>query len=657
MKRICIFIWLLICLCACSDRIETAKDNNNDRYFGLHCDFHAYPYDYYAEHPIGGTLKEDEIREFCRELKLDFLQIDCKGHPGWTSYPSKCGNAIPYIKEDPLKTWRRVTKEEGVKLFMHYSGVLDFNYVAKNPNEAAVLADGSRSSQATRTNGNYADQLLIPQLKELAGEYGVDGVWVDGDCWGALADFDPSTITQFEKETGINLKGTIPAEKGMPYYNEYKDFCRNLFRQYLNHYLDAIHSDYPSFKMTSNWAFTDHMPEKVCANVDYISGDLAPRDSYWWARYSGRAIEKQGKPWDLMAIGFRSDDAGGMVFKEPVQLMQEAAGVISLGGGFQVCINQLIDGSPRTDLIRTLYPLADFMHQRKKWCFQGHLEPQVAVLLSTHDRYLESEGLFSRNGCEKVMSMVNLICEAGHSVSVVSEHDLADGKINSYPVIVIPELYEGLEDKTMDILNEYVREQGGSLILNGGNTCRLFAEKGFPEGENVALTLPNILVRIFDPLSVDGNQIAEKEIENYSLPVKNYGKGKVAAVNSDVAKSYFELAQSKVADMFDNVLLQMYEPRIRIESSKGKLDIVDLWKDGKMLIQLVNANGLHHASNNLTEKTIAPVTDIILKIRLDKKPSGIRLQPDDKSLKYEWKEGYALVSIPEVELHSVVQIM
>ena len=88
-----------------------------DSFFGLHFDFHASPEKCPA--PIGGTLKEEEIREICRLLKPDFLQIDCKGHPGWASYPTECGNAMPDIVGDPLALWRRVTKEEDVALYLH----------------------------------------------------------------------------------------------------------------------------------------------------------------------------------------------------------------------------------------------------------------------------------------------------------------------------------------------------------------------------------------------------------------------------------------------------------------------------------------------------------------------------------------------------------
>ena len=87
----------------------------SESYFGLHFDFHASP-DKCPE-PIGKTLRASDIVEICNRLHPDYIQVDCKGHPGWASYPTACGNAMPGIVGDPLMTWRKATRECGVALY------------------------------------------------------------------------------------------------------------------------------------------------------------------------------------------------------------------------------------------------------------------------------------------------------------------------------------------------------------------------------------------------------------------------------------------------------------------------------------------------------------------------------------------------------------
>ena len=66
--------------------MKTRKES----FFGLHFDYHGKPMNGIQ----GDTLKEEDIRHICREVKPDFIQIDCKGHPGWASYPSKMGSRL-----------------------------------------------------------------------------------------------------------------------------------------------------------------------------------------------------------------------------------------------------------------------------------------------------------------------------------------------------------------------------------------------------------------------------------------------------------------------------------------------------------------------------------------------------------------------------------
>ena len=63
-----------------------------DCFLGFHSDFHA---EGKKGIKIGATLDENTIREVCETLKPDFIQIDCKGHPGFTSYPTEFNNAYP----------------------------------------------------------------------------------------------------------------------------------------------------------------------------------------------------------------------------------------------------------------------------------------------------------------------------------------------------------------------------------------------------------------------------------------------------------------------------------------------------------------------------------------------------------------------------------
>lgn len=657
--------------------METKKiKRRKDSFFGLHFDFHASPAG--ERCAIGETLSEDEIREICAEIKPDFLQIDCKGHPGWASYPTKCGNAMPRIAGDPLMLWRRVTAEEGVALYVHYSGVVDVKYCTENPKQCVMKADGTRKPWATRTNGSYVDELLIPQLCEIAGKYGLNGAWVDGECWGIEADYDPDTVSAFEKETGIDLKGKLPAEKDDPYYDEYRDYCRELFRRYVRHYVETVHARFPDFQIASNWAFTDHMPEKVSADVDFISGDLNPQISFESARYAARAIAQQERPWDLMSWNFRSrlTVMPGHVIKHPNQIMQEAAAVIALGGGFQNYIGQYGDGSPRMEQIRRMKSVSEFLRARERYCFRGKAVHQAALVLSTFDRHLESESLFSRTGMERVMGMTSLLCDSGQSLEIVSEHTF-EGHEADYPVLVVPELKYGLAESTAKSLLRYV-SKGGSLLIVGPGSCKLFAKYGIPveiseddcvinrdkHGSQLFTLNGQEFGRVKNVCGVysEGSEIiarmgkSERSADKpFSLLIK-YGSGLIGLIGTDIGTAYGECAQYLHIDLVNAFLSRMYDPIVKIEKAQGKLEIVVLEKEGRLYVQLVNANGQHRDISIASDRFISPCVDIRLSLKTNGKPDKLILQPEGRELDFEWCGSRAYVNVDRVAIHEVIEV-
>ena len=670
--------------------MEISRKKRSESFWGMHFDFHAQPQDGVQ----GASLDEASIREICRSLKPDFIQIDCKGHPGWASYPSKIGNAMPEFSQDTLALWRRVTKSEGVALYMHYSGVFDRKYCSEHPEQGVKMADGTYSKEATRLNGSYADDVLIPQLLELAGEYGVDGAWVDGECWMALADFSPETLASFERETGADLKGKLPATREDAYYYEYREYNRELFKRYMRHYVDAVHEKYPDFEICSNWAFSDHMPERVSVGVDFLSGDLNPVNSFHSARYAARALAQQGGyAWDLMSWNFRNIVGGrsAYVTKHPNQLKQEAAAVIAVGGAYQNYVPQNRDGSPKMWELRNLTELSEFVLARKPFCHRATQIHQAALLLSTYDSNREAWSLYARSGYEKTMGLSALLCDIGQSLEIVCEHTL-EKNIDEYKMIVVPELYSGLAEETVEDLLAYAKK-GGSLVLVGKKTCSVFSAAGAPFACNDRLEFINVAAgnqqnghtnastNAYKPycFTVDGNTfgalfspceiIADNTQNNAFFAEKPnmeqaplvatvpFGAGKITAIGFDIGSQYLSGTQYMHRELMKQITDRLYDPIVRVDSVCGRLEIVALKKEGRMMIQLVNAGGTHADPSSATDDYIPPVLDVKLSVSLHKAPKKLVLRPEGRELPFVWNGDETVsVCIDRVDIHSILEV-
>ena len=300
---------------------EVPRLKRADSFLGVHFDFHAGP----DCKEIGKNTTREMIENVIDKVQPDYLQIDCKGHRGLSSYPTKAGNPAPgFVGATRCASGAQVTAERGVALYMHYSGVWDSEAILQHPDWAAINADGKTNGNATSFFGPYADRLLVPQLRELAGVYGVDGAWVDGECWASVPDYGAAALKAFREATGI---ADVPRKPGDPHWFEFLQFNREAFRRYLR----ALHrrgekdqSEIPALQQLG--LHRSHARSRSPPRWIFCPAITRPQDSVNSARISARYLARQGKPWDLMAWSFTTQPGkGGATQKTAIQLQREAA--------------------------------------------------------------------------------------------------------------------------------------------------------------------------------------------------------------------------------------------------------------------------------------------------------------------------------------------
>jgi hypothetical protein len=592
-----------------------------DSFLGIHFDFHAG--DDCKE--IGRNVTREMIENIINLVHPDYLQIDCKGHRGLSSYPTKAGNQAPGFVGDPLRLWRQVTAERGVALYMHYSGVWDSEAIRRNPEWAALGADGKSNGKATSAFGPYVDKLLVPQLRELAGEYGVDGVWIDGDCWAAVPDYSEAALNAFREATGIQ---DVPRKPGDPHWFEFLQFHREAYRRYVRHTIAEVKKTHPDFQICSNWAFTDHMPEPVSAPVDFISGDYSPDDSVNSARLSARYLVRQGKPWDLMAWSFsRGTDKKGMNQKTAVQLQREAAVVLSVGGGFQAYFKQKRDGSIFDERMPVMAEVAKFCRARQAICHHAVPVPQVAMLYSTAGNYRRINGLFNRD-LGRMQGILQALLESQQSVELLGEHQLT-GRMGEYPLIVLPE-WDYLEPKFIEELVAYVKN-GGNLLVIGPKTATLFAAQLNLQADPKAPELPAVSI----------------------VPL---GKGRIAAVHSNFGQEYLRTRDPKGRQALNDLVRTLFpKPLVEVKGSHD-LDVAVNRINGKLAVNLVNTAGPHADKTQPIIESIPPVGPLEIGIRMEKKPARVTSEPGAQPLTFEYNAGRVWLTLPKLEIHSIIVV-
>lgn len=591
---------------------EPQRLRRDQSFFGIHFDFHAGS----DCNEVGKNTTPAMVQTIIDKVQPDYIQIDCKGHAGYSSYPTKIGNRAPGFVGDPLRIWRNVTARNAVSLYMHYSGVWDTRAIELHPEWAAVHADGTRDKEKTSVFGTYVDQLLVPQLKELAGDYGVDGVWIDGECWATIPDYGEKALRLFRESTGIS---DIPKSAADPHWYEWMQFHREGFRKYMRHYVASVRSEYPDFQICSNWAFTHHMPELVSVALDFLSGDYSPNNSVNSARFAGRYLANQGIPWDLMAWSF-SYNPFPREQKTAVQLKREAAIVLALGGGFQAYFTQNRDGSVRLEEMQVMEEVAKFARERQPWCHQSIQIPQVALLLSTSDYHRNAKSLFPQYKGQS-QGVLQSLLESQYSVDLVSEEMLAPD-MSRFPIIVIPE-WENISPVFCADLVEYAKE-GGSLLVIGRETSEYFA------------TLSGV--------KIDGNRFVYSSL----------GKGKIGFLPFAIGAEYEKSGNVTLREQLNTAVHTLFpNPLVEISGTPW-VDVSVSRMENKQLVHLVNSSGDHKGAGII--QSIEPVGPLQLSIRCDRKPAKITLQPEGKICDFIYTDGKAQVKVDKVDIYEILVI-
>ncbi|RHU26288.1 hypothetical protein DXD68_13120 [Parabacteroides sp. TM07-1AC] len=636
----------------------------SESFLGFHFDFHAGM----DCNEIGKRLTEEMIDSLLLLTKPDYIQVDCKGHAGYSSYPTQVGNQAPGFEKDILDIFRKVTRKHNVALYVHYSGIWDTRAMQIHPEWGIVHQDGTYDQDKAAYFGPYSDKLLIPQLKEIAAK-GIDGAWIDGDCWSAIPDYSLYMQQFYTKETG---KKIMP-KNGEEGYPEFLELNRKAFRLYMKKYMDAIHEAYPGFQITSNWSYSSMMPEKIDTPVDFLSGDVAGKNGVYSAAWEARCLALQGKPWDLMSWGFNFNQTLPSN-KSLVMLQQEAAEVIAMGGGFQTYYQQNRDGSLKTIYFDQMKELAAWCRARQAYCHHSKAIPQIALWYSTHAWKKAQKSLYTSGESKRMAETLNMLLDGRQTVEVLMDHYLKD-HITDYSLVVLPEWSDvGAEMK--EIVLNYVKN-GGNLLITGVDASLAFSNETdvrpeeftqnghvflFADGQKAALNtrwqkvIPGNQTKTFGIMKTCDDPYYNQE-ETYPMAtISPYGRGKIAAIYCDLSDPYQQNRSANMAQIFNSLVTTLHSKPLATISGNGRMHLVLNQKKNDWIVNIINIDGEHNNSQVSVYDSVLPTGPVELTINTDKNIKKATLQPEGKKLSVKEANGKYVISVPPVRIHSIIQL-
>jgi alpha-L-fucosidase len=671
---------------------------HEDAFFGLHYDLHANANDTI----LGRDLSVEHLVERLERVQPDWIQCDCKGHPGYASWPTRVGSPSPGIVRDALAIHREATRRLGIPLGMHYSGVWDTRAIELHPEWARIdehgVPDGparptgdgqgpsTQRSDMTCRRSAYDDELMIPQMLELIDEYDVDGFWVDGENWASKPCWCDRCRAEFARRTGA---ADTPHASGDPGWDAWLAFHRDLFVEHVAAYANAVHARKPGCTVCSNWMYTMRQPDPVRAPVDYLSGDF---DWAWGAdraAVEGRLLDARGMSWDLMAWAFTKTgpmrDDPPWVAKTAVQLCQETAEVVALGGAVMV-YDTPQRGGWLTDWHQDLLAeVADFCRARKELCFRTRTVPQAAVLHLADHLYAHNQPLFNNgDAAHPVEGALHALLETHRSTDVLPE-DAALARMDRYALVVVPEQTRPSQP-LQRALAAYI-QGGGHLLLSGPTAAQDFPELagaepvghpptadapgGDPAVAPVFLPIGRRAVPVSAPWQpvapaagtdvwvwcLDQQEPGRNATDRPAVTHRRLGAGSVTAIHGPIFRDYhlghYPGLRDFVGGLVDHLGIDW---RATLEAPP-RLEMILRQAGDRLLVNLINRGaGEALSPRRVVVEELPPVEHVTVRVRRADPPRRVVSVPADRPVDWDHVDGVLSVRLPRVDIHTVVAI-
>ncbi len=657
---------VLVAMLSIGSMARAVENWHEDAFFGLHYDLHPNA----TDTNLGEETTYEHIREMLEKVQPDFVQYDCKGHPGYTGYPTEVGSPSPGIVNDALKIWREVTRDMGIPLSIHYSGVWDTRAIELNPEWARIGSDGQPDPNYTSRLSAYAEELMIPQLLEVVREYDIDGMWIDGENWASKPDWSEDAQALFTERTGIE---DIPRNANDPHWHEWLAFHRDLFIEHVTRYTEAVHALKPECMVTSNWMYSVRQPEEPVAPINYLSGDFDPSFGAERAMAEARFISSRGMPWDLMAWSFLQTHGNGWMLKTATHLCQEVSTVLAQGGAVFIYNQPQRSGRITEWHQDILAEVAQFCRARQHYSHKTNTMPQVAVLHSETSYYKHNDPLYNFATANQPMEgAMFALLENGYSVDIMNEATLLR-VMDDYPMVVIPEAAH-VPDTVKQALVEYVR-RGGRALITGAFVAEQYGElagvaKDERDPQGGWLPVGNGAVTVYgayQPTTLETAQMLAPVLYQQepglnqrdfaAATVNTYGEGKVVAIHGPIFRNYYGARYPLMRRFIGDMAAALDTPGLVRVHGPWHIEMAAREKEGRILIHLINrgVSGYLSPHRHIVEN-VPDTGSFTVTIPIAERPTRCYLTPDKFGLEWTWKDGLLTATVGGLHIHNVLVV-
>lgn len=649
----------------------------------VHLDFHT------SEHieGIGSKFSKENFQEMLKKGHVDSITVFSKCHHGWSYHPTKVNKMHPHLNFDLLGAQIEAAHEIGVKTPVYISAGFDDKASKEHPEWLNYRLDEYQNGinmeyvgyHLLCLNTPYLDELLA-EIKEVCENYDADGIFLD------IVHVDPCYCETCRAEM---------AKRGLDVNNpdDVKILAEETYANYVRRVRETIDSVKPGLPVFHNGGHIRHGRYDLAHANTHLELESLPTGGWGYDHFPMSAAYARTIGMEYLGMTGKFHKAWGEFggYKHPNALRYEAALAAANGAcssvGDQLHPTGLMDNATYT-LIGEAFKTVE---EREPW-LDGYKNIKGDIAVFSSEAWQNYNGIAKPSweslnwskGCSRILLESNYL------------FDFVDDKtdISGYKLLILPDICT-LDDKLAKKINDYIA-QGGKVLasyesgLNQDKTdfaidfgCKFEGNSEYKptyiKPDNDIDCLPTASYLIYeDAMKVSATTgkataIIDKPYFNRSLEHfcshlhtpnsgERYGDAVVMTENTayfahKVFLEYFKHGSIYTKEIVRAAIEALIGDAKTVKTNLPAQGVITVTENGdSKIVHTLYASPVLRGEKTQIIEDLIPIYDTTVSLKTDKKPRSVKLVPENKKLKFKYKDGKVEFTIPKFECWQMTEI-
>lgn len=640
----------------------------------VHLDFHTN-----GTLPVGKNFSKEQFQNALKVGHVNSITVFSKCHHGWSYHPTEVNEMHPELNFDLLGAQLEACREIGVNAPVYISAGFDEKEFVKHPEWHFVRSADKENQKEYENevhfhllcfNTGYLD-FLCKQIEEVMQKYNPCGIFLDiispkvCYCEKCVSDI---------KNLGMDI--------------ENEDDRQKFAVMTLNKYIKATNAAVRKYSDTATiFHNSGHIPKGNYGFIEsntHLELESLPTGGWGYDHFPlSAAYVRTLKDTEFLGMTGKFHQSWGEFggFKHPNALIYETSLSIANGAGCSIGdqMHPLGEMNMATyGLIGKAYALVE---KKEPWLNGAVNVTDIAVL--SEESVTGSRDAKADIGANRMLLENNYL------------YDFIDSTMDfsGYKLLVLPDV-AGLSDEMIAKIKSFVKN-GGKVIASGETLVKdgaFILDIGAKyKGKNEFS--PTYLIPCYETANGSTEYVmrcnsykieaVDCEIAAYmqnpyfnrtaehfcshmhapNNPEESFPaaviKGNIAYIGWDIFTSYARHGHLCFKELFNYVIKKMLGDDTTVFASvpdKAVVTYTRQEKENRNILHLLFAHTTVRGNNTEVIEDTVPIYNIKCSVKRNEKPSKIALVPSGDVLEFEFNNGRAEFTVPEVNIHQMVVI-